>query len=520
MEPRERSNRWLAKRLGGLLAPTLAVLITACAQTPAGPMTSGLEKFYEQQIAWETCDSYSTTSIETAIYASTPTAECGRLIVPLNYRDPEGKTARLAVMRVPARGEPIGSLVLNPGGPGGSGLFAAAATTLGLPEGRLTESFDLVGLDPRGVGKSEPAIECFTDTEADQGDVLLSTQGTTVQWTEQDTNDILDQCAERSGGVDVLTSVGTRDAARDIDILRAALGDEKLTFLGQSYGTRLGAVYAEQFPQNVRAMLLDGAIDPTQGTMERRVGAYAGFQRSFEQMAAFCATQVDCPLGHDPVRATEVFHQIVRPLYGSPVPALNSYLDYDEAIGGVISGLYTEAAWPRIIAGIAQLQQGRGDELLQLGYDFSLRDAEGRWTNFAEALYAINCMDEERLSETAGNELRTKIFESAPFMDPGVSLTGARDGCEHWPTEPTLGFPYAVGIVELPATLVVSITGDPTTPHAGGINLARALGSALLTVEGEGHTIVMAGTNQCVNEIAADYLIELKLPPEATLCKL
>jgi hypothetical protein len=254
--------------------------------------------------------------------------------------------------------------------------------------------------------------------------------------------------------------------------------------------------------------------------MERRVGAYAGFQRSFEQMAAFCAAQGDCPLGDDPARATERFHQIVRPLYGAPVPALNSDLDYDEAIGGVISGLYSEAAWPRIITGITQLQQGRGDELLQLNYDFSLRDAEGRWPNFAEALYAINCMDEERLSVAEGHTLRTRIFESAPFMDPGVGLTGARDGCEHWPTEPTLGFPYAAEIVGLPPTLVVSITGDPTTPHAGAIKLAETLGSALLTVEGEGHTIVMAGTNQCVNEIAADYLIDLKLPPQGASCEL
>lgn len=511
-----------SRTLAALTVLTLSMTLAACASdAPATtPSSSGLDRFYSQQIVWEACERYANTSIESAVFARTPTIECGRLEVPLNYRDPGGRTARLAVARVPARGRPVGSLVLNPGGPGGSGLFATAAMPMSLPDARLTESFDLVGFDPRGVGSSDPAIECFTDAEADRGEFLLSTQGTTVQWTEQDTKDILDRCAERSGGVDVLTSVGTHNAARDIDVLRAVLGDEQLTFLGQSYGTRLGAVYAEQFPQNVRAMLLDGAIDPNQGTVARRVGAYAGFQRSFEQMAAFCATQVDCPLGDDPARATEVFHQIVRPLYGRTVPALNSDLGFDEAIGGVISGLYSQAAWSRIITGITQLQQGRGDELLQLNYDFSLRDAEGRWPNFAEALYAINCMDEERLSEKEGNALRARIFDAAPFMDPGVALTGARDGCEQWPTEPTLGIPYADDVVGLPPTLVVSITGDPTTPHAGGVKLAAALGSALLTVEGEGHTIVMAGTNQCVNEIAADYLIDLQLPPAGASCQL
>ncbi|MGV0871487.1 alpha/beta hydrolase [Mycolicibacterium sp. XJ879] len=484
------------------------------------PSTPDLSRFYSQQIAWEACESYANTSIEGAVFAQAPTMECGRLEVPLDYLDPVGKTVRLAVARVSARGEAIGSLVLNPGGPGGSGLFATAATAMSLPDARLTESFDLVGFDPRGVGSTDPAIDCYTDAESDRGEFLLSTQGTAVQWTQQDTKDILDRCAERSGGVDVLTSVGTRDAARDIDVLRAVLGDERLTFLGQSYGTRLGTVYAEQFPQNVRAMLLDGAIDPNQGTFERRVAAYAGFQRSFEQMAGFCAAQGDCPLGDDAARATGQFQQIVRPLYGNPVPALNSDLDFDEAIGGVIAGLYSETAWPRIITGITQLQQGHGDELLQLNYDFSLRDAEGRWPNFAEALYAINCMDEQRLSEEEGNTLRAKIFDVAPFMDPGVVLTGARDGCEQWPSEPTLGIPYASDVAGLPPTLVVSITGDPTTPHAGGIKLAEALGSALLTVEGEGHTVVMGGTNQCVNEIAADYLIDLKLPPEGAFCEL
>ncbi|BBZ36499.1 alpha/beta hydrolase [Mycolicibacterium confluentis] len=505
-----------------LPALSLAVLLTACTSAPASTLPNALDRFYEQRIAWETCDDYASTAIETAVFAAAPTAECGRLMVPLNYQQPSGKTARLAVMRVPARGEAIGSLVINPGGPGGSGLFAAAATSLGLAENPVTESFDLVGLDPRGVGRSEPSIDCFTDTdtEADEGDVPLTTQGTTVQWTEADTRAIVDRCAAGSGGADVLASVGTRDAARDIDVLRAVLGDEKLTFLGQSYGTRLGAVYAEQFPQNIRAMLLDGAIDPHLGTAQRRIGAFAGFQRSFEQMAAYCATQAICPLGHDPAGATKTFAQIVRPLYDTPVPALGSELSYNEAIGGVISGLYTETAWPRVIAGIAQLQQGRGDELLQLTYDFALRDAEGRWTNFTEALYAINCMDEERLSETEGDELRAAIFGVAPFMDPGVQLTGARDGCEHWPAEPTLGCPYATEIAGLPTTLVVSITGDPTTPHASGISLASALGSALLTVEGEGHTIVTAGTNDCVNAIAADYLIHLELPPAGTSCRL
>ncbi|GAB2626978.1 alpha/beta hydrolase [Paractinoplanes abujensis] len=512
--------------MSGLAAAALLVPLGACTSEAPAPAASGnppgLDRFHQQTLKWTACDDYATTETESTIMALVDGLECARMQAPLSYDDPGGRTIEVAVARRAATGDKIGSLVTNPGGPGGSGVFGAATTALGLIKAKspLVERFDLVGFDPRGVGSTEPAVDCYTDEEADRGIVPLTTQGTTVQWTEDDTRALVERCAKGSGGPDVLAHLGTRDVARDMDILRVVLGDEKFTFLGQSYGTRLGAVYAEQFPRNVRAMLLDGAIDSRQGTMERRVFAFSGFQAAFDRMAAFCARQAGCPIGRDPEAATAEFQKIVRPLYDKPVPALGGELDFDAAVGGVISGLYTQAAWPRIIKGLGQLRQGRGDELAQLGFDFSGRDAKGAWTNFAEALYAINCMDEQRLSEQQGNELRAAVIKSAPFMDPGVALTGARDGCEHWPAPPTLGFPYAQNIQGLPRTLVVSITGDPTTPHAGGVRLAESLGSALLTVRGEGHTIVTAGTNPCVNKAAADYLIDLKVPAAGATCTL
>ncbi len=503
-------------------AAALLVPLAACSP-PAPDRPAGLDRFHQQTLQWGPCADYASTATETTVLGLVDGLQCARMEAPLDYDDPGGRTIKVAVARVAATGDRIGSLVTNPGGPGGSGVFGAATTALGLTEAKspLLARFDLVGFDPRGVGATEPAVDCYTDAEADRGEVPLTTQGTTVQWTEQDTRAVVERCAAGSGGRDALAHLGTRDVARDLDVLRAVLGDDKLTFLGQSYGTRLGAVYAEQFPRNVRAMLLDGAIDSRQGTAERRTSAYAGFQAAFDRMAASCAQQDDCPLGQDPAAAVEEFQKIVQPLYGTPVPALGGELGFDGAVGGVISGLYTEAAWPRIIKGLTQLRQGRGDELAQLGFDFAGRDANGAWTNFAEANYAINCMDEQRLTEQQGGELRTAVFASAPFMDPGVDLrTGARDGCEHWPAQPTLGFPYADDVQGLPRTLVVSITGDPTTPHAGGVRLAETLGSALLTVRGEGHTIVTAGTNPCVNQAAADYLIDLKLPASGATCTL
>ncbi len=510
----------------GVGALALAGVLASCAPAPSaeegadtGSPGADLDGFYEQELAWEDCADYTTTETEAMLLGLAPGAECARMDVPLDYEDPEGERASVAVMRVAARGESMGSLVHNPGGPGGSGVVGAALAFAGLAESDITERFDMVGFDPRGVGATQPAVDCYTDEEADTGVVPLGSQGTTVQFTEDDTRAIMERCAEGSGGADVLPYLGTRDTARDMDVLRAVLGEEQLTYFGQSYGTRLGSVYAEQFPDRVRAMVLDGAMSPLEGSLERRVNAYAGFQTAFDEMAAECAEDSDCPLGTDPDEATERFQEIVRPLRDEPVPALGQELDFDGAVGGVIAGLYTTESWPRIIEGIAEVEQGSGDTLMQLIYDFSMRSPDGAWPNSMEANHAINCMDEERLTPQQGGELRAATYDQAPFMDPGVDVTdGARDGCEHWPAEPGLGFPYAEDVEGLPDTLVVSITGDPTTPHAGGIELAETLGSALLTVEGTGHGIVGLGTNECVDQAVAAYLIDLEVPEEGATC--
>ncbi|WP_216695791.1 alpha/beta hydrolase [Dietzia psychralcaliphila] len=521
--PRRRARALVV----GLGTVAVAATLAACSTTPAQEGPSGtsevaLHPFYEQQLAWGECGpDYAQTDEDKELLPLVPDIECTRLEVPLDYEAPENGRGSIAVLRVPARGESLGPLVFNPGGPGGSGVIGAATAAAGLAESPITDSFDFVGFDPRGVGTTVPTIDCYGDDEAEEGTVPLVAEGTTVSFTEEDTRAIVEKCAERSGGEEILTRVGTRDTARDMDVLRAALGEDELTFFGQSYGTRLGAVYAEMFPQSVRAMLLDGGMDPKEGTFDRRVNAYAGFQAAFDAMAASCAEREDCPLGTDPGVATERFHQIVRPLVENPVSALGTELTFDDAVGAVIAGLYDPAAWPGIIAGIREVSQGRGDTLMRLLYSFGGRTESGQWINQTEANFAINCMDEERLSPVQVAELRTTTYSRAPFMDPGVDTTaGARDTCEHWPAEPTLGTPYAQDVEGLPATLVVSLTDDPTTPLAGALNLADSLGSALLTVEGEGHTIVAQGTNECIDEIASAYLIDLEVPDEGATCTL
>lgn len=490
-----------------------------------GEIPVGLERFYHQELTFGSCEGFATTSLDEQLYVDP--FECARLEVPLSYDDPAGKTMQIAVLRLPAQGEPseqIGSLVINPGGPGGSGMqVAVLSSVLGLKDSPLLQRFDWVGFDPRGVGASSPEISCFTDEESDRGENKTTLLGTSGEWSTADTRELMERCAEGSGGEQVLAAVGTRNVARDMDVLRAALGDEKLTFFGQSYGTRLGAVYAEMFPQNVRAMVLDGVLDPRQGSAERRLALHAGFQRSFGLMAEFCAESPDCPLGTDPDQATGVFQALVQPLVDDPVPAGNGRTaNFFQATGGVLAGLYLSEAWPLIIDGIAQLKtEGRGDKLLTLSDNLSGRGPDGVWSNFLEANLAINCNDEERRTPEQEAELRRKIADVNPILDTGRPTEGVtRDACEFWPSEPSLGFPHAQDVKGLPDTLIISITGDPSTPYAAGASLAESLGGTLLTVKGERHTVALEGVSPCVNGIVADYLIRLELPADEARCTL
>ena len=466
-------------------AATISLLVLgACSGTqtetlaqPQQDEQPDFQRFYDQDVTFEPCAGYGMTSADEAAFTSDPAFECARVEVPLNYEDPTGRTAQIALLKVPAKGEPIRSLLMNPGGPGGPGMSMAAAGATTLADSPLTENFDLVGFDPRGVGAS--------------------------------------------GGEDVLAHVGTRDAARDLDVLRAVLGDDKLSYLGQSYGTRLAAVYAEMFPQNVRAMVLDGAIDPQQHSAERRIDQFTSFQRSFDEMAAACATAADCPLGTDPSKAVENFQNIARPLIDDPIVTGDGRkMDFDAAYGAVLAGLYDSSVWPIITTGISELQAGHADTLLKINDVFGGRDADGTYPNFPEALYAINCMDEERNTPEQEVELKRRIQEIAPFTDAGLGPEGARDPCEFWPAEPTLGMPYATDIDGLPDTLTISITGDASTPYEGGVSLADTLGGSLLTVEGEQHTVAFGGTSDCVGDIVADYLVDLQSPPEDARCTL
>ncbi|MDI6629355.1 MAG: alpha/beta hydrolase, partial [Rhodococcus sp. (in: high G+C Gram-positive bacteria)] len=340
----------------------------------AGPIPSGLEAFYTQTLEWESCDSYNTDGSELG-----RAVECAMVTVPLDYADPEGKTIEVAISRTKATGEKIGSVLMNPGGPGSSGLYLA-----GQAEGTaVADRFDRIGFDPRGIGASEPEVRCLTSEEVDEErrepDVDVSPEG--IAATEAEHRDYAAQCVERTGA-DVLEHVGTREVVRDMDVIRAVLGDEKLTYIGYSYGTRIGTAYAEEFPSNVRAMVLDGALDPDQSPVDEAVAQGAAFQTAFDQFAADCAQTDTCPLGTDPAQAVEQFRSLVDPLIDQPAETTDPRgLSYDDAITGAQQALYSQQLWRLLRAGLNELREGRGDTLLRLADTYSGRLEDGSYTN-------------------------------------------------------------------------------------------------------------------------------------------
>jgi pimeloyl-ACP methyl ester carboxylesterase len=521
VSPRRTSLRCAA------VAALLSALLTGCTSViPGRPAAQqqapNLAAYYTQKLAWGPCDSFATDPGDAFAYAD-PQYECARLDVPLDYANPDGRRAQLAVLRQKATGQRIGSLVINPGGPGASGTSAVVNIVgPGAGSGPIAQRFDIVGFDPRGVGASTPTVDCLTDDEweVERADLDLDPSPAGIEAAEAESKQFVQRCIDRSGGVDVLANVGTRDAARDLDILRAALGDEKLTYLGYSYGTGLGSSYAEAFPQNVRALVLDGALDPTMSTVDQLVAQNRGFQQAFDAYAADCARRPSCPLGTDPGQSTARFQQLVRPLIQNPIPAgQGRELGYPDALTGVTQALYLSAAWPILTQGLAGVEEGDGTLLLRLADAYYDRGPDGSYQNKLEAFRAINCMDDERITDRAEvTEIIKRVTEVAPFRDDGQPIVPALDACAFWPVPPT-SKPHVPDVTGLPKTLVISVTGDPATPYQAGVDLAKALDGTLLSVTGNQHTAALRG-NDCVDGIVTSYLVDLKLPEGEASCRL
>ncbi len=440
---------------------------------------------------------------------------CGRLRVPLDYRAPATKAIELFLIRVRLAGQQkrLGSLVVNPGGPGGSGVDAAVGLSLTLPTD-LMKRFDVVGFDPRGVGLSAP-VECIPASLKDRAIALDPDARTEAQYREQvEVAKEISGACQRKYGTE-LKHYNTEETARDMDLVRQAVGDPKLTYLGYSYGTRLGAVYAHLFPKRVRALVLDGAVDPKAGEATAAETQAKGFERAFDQFAAGCRNRgATCLIGPDPRAAMRQALARAR-----RAPVASGRTDPRKATAGhvllaAISALYDEEDWPQLESAIAEVNSGTAGGVFDLVDRYVQRNPQGEFSNLIDANTAINCSDtKERVPEATVRRALAKWRTAYPLF--GSALALGLIGCQQWaaPRQP----PPAVKAAGAPPLLVVGTVNDPATPYASAKVLARTLATGrLLTWRGEGHTAYPK--TPCVTAAVNAYLVSLKVPKTGATC--
>ena len=443
--------------------------------------------------------------------------QCATAAVPLDHDQPRGAKIRLAVVRRPARGpaQRIGSVFFNPGGPGDSGVEQVRGLAGG---GRLNERFDFVGFDPRGVGASRPAVRCASDREKDalfRGLPRLR-PGTLARYLALGDR-IAAGCRRRTPS-SILRHLSTADAARDLDLLRRAVGDPKLTYIGYSYGTELGAVYATLFPKSVRAMALDGGVDHLRFTRDAlgwSLGRASTSEAALGRFFGFCeASPGDCPYAdHDPRGA---FDGLMTRLRAAPIAGTASdprSLDDTLARVAAFAAMYDRTAWPGLGAGLAAARDGDSGVLRLMADRVVHRGSGGSYDNYLDANTVITANDSRPPTRAAyARHLRSLLGRSPHFADFTMLLDAARRTLSPGDDAYRGRLRYPSGP---PALLVVASTGDNATPYASGAALARQLGNArLLTREGDGHTAFRFSS--CIREHMYAYVLDGVLPPPGT----
>jgi pimeloyl-ACP methyl ester carboxylesterase len=429
---------------------------------------------------------------------------------------PELGTVGLALTRHKATGRKIGSLLTNPGGPGESAVGWLKRAYSSFPSS-VRARFDLVTFDPRGVGLTAP-VRCLSTPELDTYFHLDPVPDTAAERSAlvAGNRKLAAGCAKRSGRV--LPYVNTQVVAQDLDRVRQAVGDRTLTYLGYSYGTAIGAAYLDQFPTRVRAMVLDGALDPAMTWDGFLRGQSKGFDTA---LAAFLA---DCEKTRCPFREavsgdlTAAFDALAARVDRQALPGDGRRtVGPDEFTLGVGAGLYSRRnGWPAIAQALADAQEGSGELLLALSDSYLEREG-GQYNNLTEANFAVNCVDRPwpRTAEPYF-DLAAEVARTSPRFGPAIALSGL--GCMAWGT-PSTGRPHPVTGAGSPPVVVIGTTRDPATPFAWSQALAGQLArGVLLTHVGDGHTVYRVGAPRCITGPVDDYLISLKTP-RASRCR-
>jgi pimeloyl-ACP methyl ester carboxylesterase len=472
---------------------------------PAGAPPTTLSGYNAQKLRWRSCDHGF---------------QCARLLVPFDYQRPGGRRFSLPVIRLPATSPRtrIGSLVVNPGGPGVSGVQYALQARSQV-SAAVRARFDVVGFDPRGVGGSIPAVSCLTDAQLDRYFATSDTPGNTQQLASVVSEGKLFArgCQEHSGSL--LPYVRTANAARDMDVLRVALGDAKLTYLGKSYGTYLGTWYAQLFPAHVRALVLDGAVDPGESGFSLSLAQARGFQVALRSFIADCLRRSACPFprGESVTAAIGRIQAMLDQAARKPLRSQIAGQPGDSALllNGVAAALYSTSFWPYLREGLTAAFKGNGTLLVALSDLLVQRDRSGRYSNLVEAELAVDCVDRPwPRALPAWQAAAAQAARAAPQFGAAIMWGGLP--CAYWPARAAP--PVRLQGKGAPPILVVGTTRDPATPFRWARALAMDLKSGvLLGWNGDGHTAYLQGSS-CVDSAVDKYLISLVVPRNGTVC--
>lgn len=479
---------------------------TATTSAPTGEKVAPeLRPFYEQALEWSPCNG---------------SFLCATASAPLNWSDPAADSIELALIRKPASGTRLGSLLVNPGGPGGSGVEFIRDSLDYATSKRLQASYDIVGFDPRGVGESS-AVDCYDDPaelSAFLFDITPEPFGSDAWIDAREAGNAAfgAACLEHTGAL--LGSVDTVSAARDLDLLRAVLGDEKLNFLGFSYGTLLGATYADLYPTKTGRLVLDGAIDPATTDFEVTATQAQGFESALRAYLESCIGTKGCPYRGSVDSAMSDIGALFERLDASPLRASDGrWLGSDTMFTAVILPLYSQSSWDALTALLTDVKAGSAEIAFQLADSYYGRSADGTFVdNSTEAFVAINCLDYESTSsrETLRDEA-AELQKLAPVLGRQMSYGGT--SCDAWPFPPTRdrGPIAAAGSGPI---VVVGTTNDPATPYKWAVALAGQLENGfLVTYDGEGHTAYNK-SNACVDDAIDGYFIDGVVPKTDPKC--
>lgn len=472
-------------------------------QPPTG--TAGLDRFYTQQLAWRSCSR----------------GECATLEVPIDYAQPQGATIKLAVLRVKAKSSSgrIGSLVVNPGGPGGSGVeYAGYANQIVGTSVRA--AYDIVGFDPRGVGESAP-IDCLDDADLD---AFLGMDPTPDDAAEEaafvaGSKKLADGCKAKGGAL--LAHVSTVEAAKDMDILRAALGEDRLHYLGKSYGTFLGSTYAGLFPSRVGRFVLDGVVPPELSSPELSEGQARGFEAATRAYVAHCIKRGNCPLGATVDEGMQWLRDFLKGLDAQPIAVTNDQrvTQLNEGWGaiGMAYAMYSQQAWPMLTAALTAARNGDGNQLMDLANQYADRTSGGKYSgNIMEVIYAVNCLDRPDTADVAAVTKNADDFvKAAPTW--GRFLAWGSVPCGVWPIQSGTK-PAKITAAGSGPIVIVGTTRDPATIYEWSVRLRGELAnSVLLTYDGDGHT-AYTRSNSCIDRPIDDYYVKGIVPTDGLKC--